>query len=64
MDAGGQPVFALHPGSSASPYGTDESHCAWQVDLETVMGMLGGLVRMLVTAPGYVMVLDIDKGFK
>ena len=59
-----RPVFALLLSSSVSPRSTDESICFYQLMLEAVTGLQGGLTAVLVGLKGYCMVHILDNGFR
>ena len=63
-DLEGRPVFRLVPTASTSPRATDESICYFQLQLEMVTGLRGGMRDMLIGLPGYTMVHLWDNGFR
>ena len=63
-DPEGRPVFTLLLSSSISPRSTDEFLSFFNLELEQVTRLRGGLNDMLVGLPQFIMVHLFDNGFR
>ena len=65
-DMEGRPVFTVNLSASTSPRATDESMCFFNLEMEAMVGLQGGLADKLsgLQLPGFCIVLLMDNGFR